>query len=276
MTKLFKEDSEVKRILWMLFVVVALVAYVPVCSADIVLTDQNSAVNIDTDNGAGAWSWTMNGVNHLFQQWFWYRIGNTAEQQIDALSAPTEVVLAPNIATVTYSGGGLSVSVLYALTGSPVPQLTSDVAEVITLKNTGSTVMDLHFFQYSDFDLNGVSGGQSVLITGAPPNTAVQQGGGIVMAETAVVSAPNRYEAGIWPATFNKLTNGVADNLNNVASAGPGDATWAFQWDATLAANGGTFLISKNKKLDVIPEPTAILLLGTGLLLIGRRFRKIA
>jgi hypothetical protein len=275
MTKLFKEDSEVKRILWMLFVVVALVAYTPVCSADVVLTDQNSSLSIDTDNSAGAWNWTVDGVNHLFQQWFWYRIGNNAEQTIDTLSAPAEVAVG-NIATITYAGGGLQVKITYVLSGSTAGQQTSDLGEIISLKNTGGAPMDLHFFQYSDFDLNGVSGGQSVLITGAPPNTAVQQGGGIVMAETAVVSAPNRYEAGIWPATFNKLTNGVADNLNNVASAGPGDATWAFQWDATLAANGGTFLISKNKKLDVIPEPTAILLLGTGLLLIGRRFRKIA
>jgi len=93
MTQHFKEDSKVKRILWMLFVVVALVAYTPVCSADVVLTDQNTTVTIDPVNGAGVYSWLVNGVEQLFQQWFWYRVGSTGgESPLETLDNTPGIV----------------------------------------------------------------------------------------------------------------------------------------------------------------------------------------
>ena len=56
---------------------------------------------------------------------------------------------------------------------------------------------------------------------------------------------------------------------------GPGDLTWAYQWDVTIAAFD-TFQISKDKNLDagVIPEPTALAAAAMGLTALATRRRR--
>jgi hypothetical protein len=55
-------------------------------------------------------------------------------------------------------------------------------------------------------------------------------------------------------------------------STGGGNVRWAFQWDFTLQP-GGAFLFSKDKGISPVPEPGALLLLGTGLLLVARKIK---
>ncbi len=49
------------------------------------------------------------------------------------------------------------------------------------------------------------------------------------------------------------LNDPLSTTLNDLDSEGPGDVTWAFQWDISLAGNQ-SFLISRDKLLTV-PEP---------------------
>ncbi len=51
----------------------------PAQAAPITLVDHNSSVTIDPDSQAGMHDWVVDGVDHLFQQWFWYRIGSNPE-----------------------------------------------------------------------------------------------------------------------------------------------------------------------------------------------------
>ena len=57
-------------------------------------------------------------------------------------------------------------------------------------------------------------------------------------------------------------------NTNTSSSiVGPGDVTWAYEWDRTISP-GSTFLISKDKALTgvpQVPEPSALALALAGL-----------
>lgn len=263
--------------------------------ADIVeLQDLNSYFRINTDGAGngdaarrGADRWVVDGVHHLYQQWFWFRIGSGGPEMgledlnlLGASSLNTNPLFDANDdqATITF-GNGLNVAgstfvvqVKYSLSGGSAGSQLSDVAEQITVFNQGASAIDLHFFQYSDFDLNGMIGGQTATLVNA--NTWRQTGGGVVLNETVVTPVANHYEANTFANTRSALDNGVADDLNDEETA-TGDATWAFQWDTVVAA-GGSFLISKDKSLQLIPAPGAALLAALGLGAIGRFRRRNA
>ena len=80
---------------------------------------------------------------------------------------------------------------------------------------------------------------------------------------------PSRYEVALVPAIIDKLNDGDADDLNDVAGPITGDVAWAFQWDISMEP-GGSFLISKSKRL-VVPEPASLGLLVVGGLIVLKR-----
>ena len=243
------------------------------------LVDDNSTATFDTDSQANAFNWVVDGVDQLFQQAFWYRIGNVAEQSLDVLPHPVEGITDTNFdgnfdtLFVRYSGVGFRVDVRYALDGGTPGSRASDIAEQISIVNLGTSPLDFHFFQYSDFELNGTAANDSAVFTNA---NAVRQFEGVLsVSETVITPVPNHREIDFYPNTVIKLNDGVATTLNDTpigVVVGPGDMTWAYQWDITLAA-GGTFQISKDKQLSGVPEPATFSLLtaAAGLLFVLRR-----
>jgi len=261
-----------------------LFAAAPQVKADLIaLEDGNSAVGIDPGTSAGMYSWAVDGTSQLYQQWFWYRVGDAGGQSaINTLSTPTVTLSDTNgdgkndVANLKYSNSAFEILVKYSLHGGPAGSLQSDVGEQIQINNLSSRAIDnFHFFQYSDFDLNGVPGGQTAQFLA--PGKFQQSGEGITLSETVVTPDPSRHEAGTYADTFNALQGGTTYNLNNNDVA-TGDATWAFQWDFNLAAvgtAGSSFAISKDKLLSpTVPEPASILLMGGILLVVARKFRK--
>jgi hypothetical protein len=247
----------------------------------VTLVNNNSIAQVNTGSSAGMFYWSVDGQNQLAQQWFWYRIGNNAEAPINTISAPT--ITLPNAQTLytTYGNVGYSVQVNYSLTGGLSGSGRSDIGESITINNYTAASLDFHFFQYSDFDLGGVTGGQTIQLgknLGGFFNEAQQTGPGATLDESLTVAAPGAQhgEANFFNATLVKLNNGVPDNLNdNAGPLGPGDATWALQWDL-LIAPGSSALISKDKyiQLSPIPEPSTLALISLGLAGIALRSRR--
>ena len=260
-----------------------LFALAPQAKADyIVLEDGNSMAAIDTASDFGMYYWLVDGVKQLKQQWFWYRVGSdTPQSAINTLPNASYAVSDTNgdgkndVANLKYSNDAFEIVVKYSLNGSPAGSLQSDMGEQIQINNrSGRAIDDFHFFQYSDFDLGSLTGGQTVQFV--TPGKVEQTGGGTTLSETVVVPNASRHEASSFPTTLLALRGSTPYDLNNADSA-TGDATWAFQWDFNLAASGAgsSFGISKDKLLSpVVPEPASILLMGGILLLVARKFRK--
>ena len=106
--------------------------------ASVILQDLNSKAEVDLTSGAGVYSWTVDGIENLRQQWFWYRVGTVGpELPLDTIGQPVvktsdgdwdpgdERVIA-RYANPT--GGGLVVTIDYILTGGPVGSGASDMA----------------------------------------------------------------------------------------------------------------------------------------------------
>lgn len=219
----------------------------------------SAQVNI-TNANAGVVDWSVNGVNTLNKQSFFYRIGGVGPESLvqSISSSPTvSFTQVPNVLStldVTYANASYSVRTLFQLKGGTSPNLS----ETITVKNLSASPLDFHLFQYSDFNLSGLSGGQAAQYffdaLGQPYKVtqtgALQSVTETVNANTAPIG---HFEAGLGNATWASLTDGSATTLNDNASAGPGDATFAYQWDALLSPNG---TITISKLMTIVPEPT--------------------
>lgn len=254
-------------------------------AAVMTLENGNSIFSVDATSQAGANSWTVDGARNLYQQWFWYRIGSTGpEASIDTISAPVisygdlDGDLLNEIGKTTYENGTIKVEVIYSLSGGAPGSGVADVGEQIKVSNKTSTALDFHFFQYSDFDLTGSAGGDTLKFVNA--NTVRQYGDGATLSETVVTPAASHFEGDYWASTINKLNDNVATTLNDLNStSSPGDVTWAFEWD-TQITRSGSFSISKDKQIVPVPEPCTLIvwsgLGGLGLLLARRRRQRLA
>ena len=261
---------------------ICVTAFVAPTEADVfTLLDDNSEVGIDTESSDGVFSWLVDGVDHLYQQWFWYRVGSgVAEASIDTLpigvegTTDTDLDGDDDTLFVSFLGAGFEIEVRYILDGGSAGSGASDLAEQISIVNTSGGAIDMHFFQYSDFDLDEDADGDTVVFTNA--NAVAQSNGATAMTETVVTPVSSHHEGGIYPDTLDKLEDGFVDDLDDTPGIGvplgPDDVTWAYQWDVSIPS-GGTFQISKDKNLIAIPEPSTLLLVLLGLTIIAARTR---
>jgi len=247
----------------------------------VTLSDGGSSATLDLGSSAGMNNWSVNNQNQLNQQWFWFSTANNVvAQPINAIGTPSVTMFGNNAVSATYQNSQLSVNVLYILSGGGVGSGNADMSETISVANLSATSpLSLNFFEYSSFNLLQ-SGNNSVQIypnaTG-PGYSSVQQTSGSTAIQEAIESpAATAAEAALDSQTLNELNNTPGLVLNDTLAAGPGNVTWAFQWNATVATNS-ELDIFKDKSLSVqmIPEPSALALaaLGVGAWGLARRRR---
>jgi hypothetical protein len=237
------------------------------------LVDANSFSDINPNNQQGMFDWFVDGQNQLFQQWFWYRVGLNPEQSIDTISAPLISRPDAKTADITYNNGAFSVAIDYSLTGGSAGSGKATMLESIKIHNFTGSPLDFHFFQYSDFNLLNNPNGDTVALgtdLSGKFNEALQTKGPLIspiLTETDITPGANHGETAFVGQTLAKLNNALPDNLNdNAGPTGPGNVTWAFQWDYSgpdSIAPGGDELISKTLLIQV-PEPSALALISIG------------
>jgi hypothetical protein len=236
------------------------------------LKDGNSTASVDVDSPAGMFQWTVDGVNHLNQQWFWYRVGSGPQFPINTISAASWTQNALNTLNTTYANTIFSVNINYTLTGGGTG--SADIDEGIRIHNFTTAPLTLSFYQYSDFNLLNTPLGDTVWMDASQAfqwKAATQVAEGIIAPNATAFEANSTGGAGSTLFKLGSLNDLVLSGNN---SAGPGDVTWAFQWNLTVPAEGDE-VITKDKLLNiyVIPEPSAFAFvsLGFGALLLLRR-----
>jgi hypothetical protein len=256
---------------------------------NITMSNGGSTATLNLGGGTGNIgmnSWSVDTLNQsqLNQQWFWYSVNGAAQKTIDQIGGAT-VYNFSNPASpidnigVVYQNAQLTVQIQYILSGNGSGSGSADMQEYLSIANNSGVAFDLSFYQYSNFNLfqdnqNSVNiSGSPGAYSGALQTTTTLGGNGIA----EVIDAPfaNYAEAASTFQTINHLNSGSYYTLNDTTSAGPGDVTWAFQWNRTL--NPGDVLnITKDKGLSIhlVPEPTTLAFIalgGSALALVLRR-----
>ena len=237
-------------------------------AADYTLYDAGSTAHVNVDSDAGMDHWDVGGGNQLQKQWFYYRIGNTTTAStINSISAASLDYYTGNSLGVTYNNGTISLSIEYALNGGGIGSGDADILESIWVQNLTGGNIDLHFFQYSNFDLLGALGDNvSIGFSGSGYDSVTQWEGAFGITETITSPEADRAEANVAFNTENDLMNTIGYNLNNTLSVMNTDATWAFQWDRSLGAGEGLFVFKdKSMSIPQVPEPSTAALIALGL-----------
>jgi hypothetical protein len=236
---------------------------------DITIANKNSSLDVNTNTSAGVINWNVDGVDYAKNQWFYYRVGSGPESPLQSITSSPAVAITSLSSfarlNLTYANSSYSVLTSLRLTGNTPGSGRSQLNEDITVSNLSGSPLDLHFFQYSDFDLFGTTGGQSVQFYQNSANSqyykAVQNDGTRTVTETvnSTIFPIGHFEAALFNDTLSSLTDGTPTTLNDITSAGVGDVSFSYQWDVTLAP-GASFQLSK--LIEIVPEPSSMAILA--------------
>jgi hypothetical protein len=274
--------------LWMLqnaaFVMLLAASAIQSQAQTYTLSARNTSLQVDVAGGTpGLSDWLINGVNQLNQQWYYYSTGSGPINPIDAIgtfSSQYENIGNSPFLNQTYSNSTVLVTTDYTLQSQPVGSGSAKLSTLIGIQNLSLTTQTFHFYIYSDFWLGNNSGGQNVGFTGlGAPYQVNQSGNGLNLIGTITgISGGTgdsvELQAGLFNGQQFGITNGAPTvTLNNTLSAGPGNVTYAYQVDATLAA--GTAI--SFTELESVPEPSTFALVFSGMLVFGLYYgRKLA
>jgi predicted protein tyrosine phosphatase len=235
------------------------------------LSNGNSAVSVNASSPSGMFNYSVDSINQVDNQWFYYRAGGmTSQASIDSLGALIATQSSARNLSLTYTGDQYTARVVYTLTGGSSGSGQSGLNESVTFINTSSTAsLKLSFFDYANFALGGASSGQTLQFgtSSLPPpthyNNFVQTGGGMSLTASLISGgSPTHVEAATYSQTLSGLNSGSSITLNDNAGPVSGNVSGTFEWDTTLAP-GSSLTISE--LVSVVPEPSNIWLLAFGL-----------
>jgi len=236
-----------------LVVVGILLLFAASVQANITLTSGNSTAQIDTSTNMS--SWIVDGKSQVYEQDWWIRVGEGPQYRLGDYLSASWTQLSDNVLQGTFTGNGISAIATYILNGGAVGSKTSDIAEILSVTSTGREAVTI--YQYCDFDLGETPDDDYAKLLNQ--NTIQQTDGTWRMQESVVPTPPAGWEIGPSNTILSKLQNQSGlDLAKTSAQFGPGDATFAWQWD--MAVGQSSLIISKDKHLSSVPEPFSVML----------------
>ncbi len=241
--------------------IVILVAFgsLAYAATPITLTDflgPNSVVNIDPVTQAGVYEWLVDGVNHMNQNSYWFRIGNGNITPITALGAPTIIPQLDMMCDVLYSGDLFDVQISYMLMGAAENTGQSDIAQTVSITNKSEGIIDLRLYEYHNLDLNGRAGGQVGLLETSSSFTQTE---GATESMLSLLNIPDLIEVGDAATLLGKLNSNGAFVANSYYE---GDVACVFQWDVLL---NESWMMSQDNALfggGAVPEHSTLVALA--------------
>lgn len=210
-----------------------------------------------------------------YESWWFYRVaGGTRES---AFTSPDIELYGGSLGVLDWAdptGAGLfsaslSVEVIDPGTGG-------NLFQNMRITNTSGSSLTLSLFHYSDFDLNGTSGGDRAALGANPDGLQIDQTDGAQSARIVGYGA-NAYRVSRYAQILADLTdNGVDAFSNNGLPLNNQDVTIGFQWNVTIAAGSyvdfmtqfstNAALLPPSATVLPVPEPGPAALLGLGLM----------
>jgi len=213
------------------------------------ITDGNSSFGQPTAGTIGATARTganggTNGVftaggsafDQLFQQWWWYRVDGVNAREF-GLSNRTSNTATGNQLVLEYAEPeGINFRVTYRLTDGADSPASANVDARVEITNTTGQPVQLAFFGYLDYDLQGSTNDRAELA--APGRILITDNTTGVFGQFLAENA-TAYGVGPFATIRNELTDAGVDNF---ASTGlpfaPADWSGVFQWNLGVPANG--------------------------------------
>ena len=229
----------------------------------------NGASNTTNVNFTGASPSDM-----AYESWWFYRVsGGTRES---AFAAPDIELYGGSVGVLDWANptglglfdASLSVEVIDPGTGG-------NLFQNMRIRNTSGTALTISVFHYSDFDLNGSSGGDRAALGTNPDGLQINQTEGAQVARIVGYGA-NNYRVSRYAQILADLTDtGIDDFSNNGLPLNNQDVTIGFQWNVTIAAgsyadfmtqfSSNAVLLPPSATVLPVPEPATATLVALGL-----------
>ena len=219
----------------------------PPSFAALTISDGNASITVDPNTATetlgeitgGMVDWTTDGVNNIFEQSWYLRVGDAAhENHLATLPLTLAEIVDPNQIHLVYSGTELRADLLYTLTGGAEGSGSSTIEETLTLTNLdASNSLPVALFEYDDvdipvFDTNTVAGDVAGI---------TQEAAGTALSVIPGSPTPDAFQIDqaypVQTLRTSLLDTAITNLANSGSPLGPTDADFAFQWNLTIPAD---------------------------------------